>query len=412
MSKKMLFGVLLSLALASSALGQSQVTERGLLVYDPNGFYCGCDVYSKLLPDPGYNGVCLGIGFADFLSFQNQHVEIKGTVQECAGCEKLVVEEISELEPGFILGDANGDKEMSIMDVVCKINYLFRGGEIPHPTWTADVNLDDRIDVCDAVFLINYLFRSGPAPGYFPSLPHQSPCKELERSYGSDSTEQIIIQVADNDIIVTHQNAFYNCCFLIKAEVIQDGYDIELRETTSGDPCRCMCYFDITTIICDLSPGTYSISYYNADSQYVGGGEAVIPHNSRLAGYAQSGCIETLLSDGQTQNNDIVYFEVNHDALIMHHDSAIYNCAAIIVITLVQEDSVLNFVEENTSSMQANCICPFDLTATVVGLQPGWYTAKVWNEDMTILFGQADIYIDNGKAELKIKEIILQPNLK
>jgi hypothetical protein len=356
MSKKIFLGVLLSLVLGSSALGQGQVTVRGLLVYDPNGIYCGCDLYSKLLPDPGFSGMSLGMGFADFLSFQNKHLEIVGTMQDCVGCQKVVVENIVELEPGLILGDPDGDGKVSLTDAVYEIDYLFRGGEVPQPMWTGDVNLDDRVSVGDAVFLINYLLRSGPAPGHFPSLPHQTPCKSYERTYGSDSTEQIIIEVVDDDIIVTHQNAFYNCCFQIKADVAQDGYHIQLYEATSGDPCRCMCSFGITTMICDLTPGTYTISYFNADGQYVGRGEAVIPSNSRLLEYTQSGCVEALFLHGKMQSNDRVYFEVNRDTLIMHHDSAIYNCAGVIMITLVQEDSVLNFIEEDTSSMQADCV--------------------------------------------------------
>ncbi len=412
MSKKILFGVLLSLVLALSALGQSQVTVRGLLVYDPNGIRCNCDVYSKLLPDPEYSQMCLGITFADFLSFQNKHVEIVGLIEAYAGCEKVLVENIVELEPGFVLGDGNGDEEISLADVICQIDYLFRGGEEPQPMWTGDVNLDDRVSVGDAVFLVNHLLRGGLAPGHFSWLPHQTPCKGYQRIYESDSTEQIMIEVVENDVIVTHQNAFYNCCFLIKADVTQNEYDIRLDETTSGDPCRCMCYFDVTTMICDLAPGTYNISYYNADGEYMGGGEAVVLSPGKLVGHTQSGCLEALFLGKGVGNNGTVYFEVNHDTLIMRHDSSVYHCAAIIAITLIQEGSVLNFVEEDTSSVPANCICPFDLTATVAGLQAGWYTAKVWNEDMTILFGQADIYISNGEMGWKIKKDSFHSSIK
>lgn len=38
-----------------------------------------------------------------------------------------------------------------------------------------------------------------------------------------------------------------------------------------------MCYFDLVTNIYGLPSGTYTISVYNADGEYVGGGEAVIP---------------------------------------------------------------------------------------------------------------------------------------
>jgi len=329
MSKKVILGFFLSLIIFSSASGQGQALERGLLVYDPNAFSCSCDVYSKLLPDPGYNYASLAISFTEFLLFQNKHVEIVGTLQECTGCEKIVVENIAEFDPGFVLGDPNGDGEISMGDVVHQINYLFRNGEKPYPIWTGDANLDDRVSISDAVFLINYLLRNGEAPGYFPVVPHQTPCKGFERTYGADSTEQIIIQVVDNDIIVTHENAFYNCCFHIEAEVTQNGYDIQLYEVTSGTYCYCLCYFDITTIIYDLSPGTYTISYYDADSQYVGGGEAVIPSNGRLTGSTQSGCLGTLFLYGKTYDSGPVYFQVNRDTLIMHHDNATYKSESL-----------------------------------------------------------------------------------
>jgi hypothetical protein len=48
----------------------------------------------------------------------------------------------------------------------------------------------------------------------------------------------------------------------------------------------------------------------------------------------------------------------------------------------------------------------------VVGLESGWYTAKVWNQDMTLLFGQADIYIGADQTVPKIENDLLKSNLK
>jgi hypothetical protein len=88
--------------------------------------------------------------------------------------------------------------------------------------------------------------------------------------------DSIIITVSGNDIIVVHKDAFYNCCFEISVEVVEDGNVFNLYEQTSGDPCYCMCYFDVTTTIYDLEPGTYTINVYNADGEYVGGGTVTI----------------------------------------------------------------------------------------------------------------------------------------
>ncbi len=101
----------------------------------------------------------------------------------------------------------------------------------------------------------------------------QSNCHENPTYPDPDS---IIITVSGDDITVLHKDAFYNCCFEISVEVIQQDDIFNLYEHTSGEECDCLCYFDISTTICDLEPGTYMINVYNADGQYVGGGTVTI----------------------------------------------------------------------------------------------------------------------------------------
>ncbi len=64
-------------------------------------------------------------------------------------------------------GDANGDGQIDVGDVVFLINYLFLGGSAPQPLSAGDVNGDCVVDIGDVVYLINYLFLEGsiPRPG-------------------------------------------------------------------------------------------------------------------------------------------------------------------------------------------------------------------------------------------------------
>jgi hypothetical protein len=64
----------------------------------------------------------------------------------------------------YLCGDCNGDGVLDVADVVCEINYLFKGGPPPQPYAVGDVNCDGVNDVADVVYLINYLFKGGPAP--------------------------------------------------------------------------------------------------------------------------------------------------------------------------------------------------------------------------------------------------------
>jgi hypothetical protein len=64
-------------------------------------------------------------------------------------------------------GDANGDGQVDISDVILLINYLFIGGSPPEPLSSGDANGDCVVDVADVVYLTNYLFTGGsiPRPG-------------------------------------------------------------------------------------------------------------------------------------------------------------------------------------------------------------------------------------------------------
>jgi hypothetical protein len=65
-----------------------------------------------------------------------------------------------------ICSDCNGDRQITVSDVVYLINYLFKGGPIPVPkVCLGDANGDGKITVSDVVYLINYLFKGGPPPG-------------------------------------------------------------------------------------------------------------------------------------------------------------------------------------------------------------------------------------------------------
>jgi hypothetical protein len=91
----------------------------------------------------------------------------------------------------------------------------------------------------------------------------------------------IIITVSGHNVTVVHADAFYNCCFEFTTTVVQVGEVIDIYEHTSGIPCYCLCYFDVSTTIYGLDAGTYTISVYDADGEYVGGGTATVEDGKR-----------------------------------------------------------------------------------------------------------------------------------
>lgn len=64
----------------------------------------------------------------------------------------------------FVCGDANGDLNVSLSDVVYMITYLFKFGAEPDPLYCGDTNGDGNVSLSDIVYLISYLFKGGAAP--------------------------------------------------------------------------------------------------------------------------------------------------------------------------------------------------------------------------------------------------------
>lgn len=60
-------------------------------------------------------------------------------------------------------GDANGDGNILLSDVVVVINFLFKSGVLS-PLCRGNANGDGSVLLSDVVYLVNFLFKSGAAP--------------------------------------------------------------------------------------------------------------------------------------------------------------------------------------------------------------------------------------------------------
>lgn len=66
--------------------------------------------------------------------------------------------------PTYVWGDASGNGEVEMGDILYLVNYLYKGGPEPGMRPAGDPNNDCTIDLTDILYLINYLYRGGPAP--------------------------------------------------------------------------------------------------------------------------------------------------------------------------------------------------------------------------------------------------------
>ncbi|MCJ7458792.1 MAG: dockerin type I repeat-containing protein [candidate division Zixibacteria bacterium] len=62
-------------------------------------------------------------------------------------------------------GDANGDGNVTVADIVYLVSYLFKHGPAPASIQSGDANCDGKVTIADIVYLVSYLFKGGPPPG-------------------------------------------------------------------------------------------------------------------------------------------------------------------------------------------------------------------------------------------------------
>jgi len=64
-------------------------------------------------------------------------------------------------------GDANGDSDLNLSDIIYVVNYIFKNGPEPVNKQMADVNVDCVLNLGDLIYLVNYIFKGGldPLPG-------------------------------------------------------------------------------------------------------------------------------------------------------------------------------------------------------------------------------------------------------
>jgi hypothetical protein len=255
--------------------------EIGIESANPLGgsYISCCDVYGNTVGN--YSGVPDQTGQNDNISLHPMFCDPES--------DNFYLSQISPCLPGFspcgeligvfaagcgeigICGDANGDDFVNILDVTYLVDYLYLGGPPPVIPFYADVNSDGAIDMLDVTYLIMYLYQGGPEPncttggnpygwvsdsGYCKvdykgsdPAPNDSGCIEWEYDgYGS--------------LILRHYNAVFNCCTDIVVVDFgigsQNIYIVE-RDSLFGDPCPCLCLWDLEFYLINIAPGTYRI---------------------------------------------------------------------------------------------------------------------------------------------------------
>jgi hypothetical protein len=84
----------------------------------------------------------------------------------------------------------------------------------------------------------------------------------------ADTEDEIHGWAVEDTIYVVHEQAYYNCCAVIEADMeLPEPFVVDFleRETYPVGPCYCMCYIDVTMWGASFQPGLYLARVWNQD---------------------------------------------------------------------------------------------------------------------------------------------------
>ncbi|MFH2056015.1 MAG: dockerin type I repeat-containing protein [bacterium] len=302
-------------------------------------------------------------------------------------CGLLLALPLAAAQSSMVSGDANNDGIANITDAVYIVQYIFNGGPTPLNQSYADITGDCIVNIADATTMIGFIFTGNP-----PYLGRGCVSQDFNPGCASDPVDKmgaktaeatdyglgyLYAEVLGNDLYLHHIDAEYQCClgYLVEYEI--DGFEITATESDTGDLCDCICDFDLTSVLYDLEDGEYIVTLIGIYGDEIGVDTVVVAGEFGLTGYGNSGCLEMTATFDPP---DVDYLYGNGELSLVHHD-AYYNCASAFLVQFEQAGDTMRFYELNIEENCAYCMCYFEITATVVGIAPGNYTAEIWGQD-------------------------------
>lgn len=213
---------------------------------------------------------------------------------------------------------------------------------------------------------------------------------------GSTNGDSVIFNVYGDTIVVLHYKALYQCCALIKIDVVQSENGFDIFESDTGEQCNCLCYFDITTLISGLAQGSYFIRLFDIDGEPVDSALIDIPPKYTKFESSQSACNWGLYKSNEMSSSytleDSVLFWFSVDTLWVMHKNANENCCSKIVTEVKRTLEGFDIFELDIVGPLCGCTCYFDILTTIHGVSPGVYMIRVFDIRDTLV-GQVEVEI-------------------
>ena len=288
---------------------------------------------------------------------------------------------------GITCGDYDNDDQTNVADLVNMVDYIFKGGPPAYYPPAIDCDGNGEINVADLTGWVDWLFKGITDPNACPFIiitehednssgclmdslsDKQSPLKSLSKG-------TLEVEVIGDDLLVHHQNAYYQCCLMYKVDWYQSDNVLTGFEVDTGALCDCYCPFHLTSMIYDLPAGEYSVVLIGIEGDTVGTTIVTIEDSQIIVQYDDSGCKKE-----KSERVESVDYDYSGDSLTMTHWNAYLNCAAYIIVDFEVSEDTLRFIERNINyGVPVPCECYFDIWAIAVGISSGYYTIELYQQ--------------------------------
>ncbi len=272
-------------------------------------------------------------------------------------------------------GDITMDGKIDILDIVEMIRVrIIQHGYVPLEI--GDCNGDGTFNILDLVGFVNYKFKCVGDCDYLlncPDYDHADISGGCLEKAGDDGKGMVTLTASGSQLLVTHDDAFYNCCLEYFVDYTVFDGRIVGRELDHGDLCDCYCFFNLQSELNDIPAGTYQVDFYGIEGDLLASEDLTFQAEPTLIGQSVDGCLKD-------SGDESIVYNYTDGVLSLRHYGAIFNCSAElgILVTFEYQDNVLKFTEANLSADAVWCICQFDIFADVDGISPGTYIIELY----------------------------------
>ncbi len=315
------------------------------------------------------------------------------------------------VQADIVCGDMDLNGGTDIADIVYLVDYMFTGGPPLLFPPTADCDGDGQIDISDLVCWVDCWFVT--PGGCTPLCPFEQAdnhtdisggCLPEEGGDGSPPSERgMYLEAVGNNLHVYHPDAYYQCCLGYYVQYYHYGNHFVGFEIDTGELCDCYCWFNLESVIHDLSPGEYVVALFGIEGALVGVDTAVI--ETGVVDFNVGECVPPDPKGPPEEGDPIINYNWSAGVLTMFHENAWFNCGAILELEFEIIGDTLRFHEKNTNEMvPVPCMCFYELTSVIEGIPPGSYVAEVYNQDYPwledLLLDRQHISVGQGEPEL------------